>query len=159
MVVSFSLVHFVCVVSPGDRILERREGRQEQHSFESFIAPPSVVGYSRVRSTCQPGDKSWMGDGKQFQRGRDASVALGLLPRQFSTGGKQVLLSISKCGNRYVRSMLVHGARAVLFRADEKTDPLSVWINRIREKRGFNQAVIALANKLLRISWGEDRWP
>ena len=62
-------------------------------------------------------------------------------------------LSITKCGNQYVRSMLVHGARAVLFRAAEKTDPLSVWVNRIREKRGFNRAIIALANKLLRISW------
>lgn len=89
--------------------------------------------------------KSRMGDGKQFKRGRDASAALGLVPRQFSTGGKQVLLSIIKCGNQYVRSMLIHGARAVLFRATEKTDPLSVWVNRIKEKRGFNRAVVALA--------------
>ncbi|EPA9941028.1 TPA: IS110 family transposase [Escherichia coli] len=66
--------------------------------------------------------KSWMGDGKQFRRGRDASAALGLVPRQFSTGGKQVLLGITKCGDQYVRSMLIHGARAVLFRASEKTD-------------------------------------
>lgn len=86
--------------------------------------------------------KSWMGDGKQFKRGRDASAALGLVPRQFNTGG-----------NQHVRSMLIHGARAVLFRAAEKTAPLSVWINRIREKRGFNRAIVALANKLLRISW------
>lgn len=59
--------------------------------------------------------KSWMGDGKQFKRGRDASAALGLVPRQCTTGGKQVLLGITKCGNQYVRSMLIHGARAVLF--------------------------------------------
>ncbi|WP_260603901.1 IS110 family transposase [Pantoea ananatis] len=97
--------------------------------------------------------KSWMGDGKQFNRGRDASAALGLVPRQFSTGGKQVLLGITKRGNSYVRSMLIHGARAVLFRSGGKTDPLSVWINRIRDKRGFNRAVVALANKLLRVAW------
>lgn len=97
--------------------------------------------------------KSWMGDGKQFRRGRDASAALGLVPRQFSTGGKQVLLGITKCGDQYIRSMLIHGARTVLFRASEKTDSLSVWVNRIREKRGFNRAVVALANKLLRIAW------
>ncbi|TXE51908.1 IS110 family transposase [Serratia ureilytica] len=96
--------------------------------------------------------KSWMGDGKQFKRGRDASAALGLVPRQCTTGGKQVLLGITKCGNQYVRSMLIHGARAVLFRSAEKTDLLSVWVNRIREKRGFNRAVVALVNKLLRIS-------
>lgn len=97
--------------------------------------------------------KSWMGDGKQFNRGRDASAALGLVPRQFSTGGKQVLLGITKRGNSYVRSMLIHGARAVLFRSGGKTDSLSVWVNRIKEKRGFNRAVVALANKLLRIAW------
>ncbi len=96
--------------------------------------------------------KNWMGDGKQFRRGRDASAALGLVPRLFSTGGKQVLLGITKCGDQYVRSMLIYGARAVLFRASEKTDSLSVWVNRIREKRGFNRAVVALANKLLRIA-------
>ncbi|WP_425306472.1 transposase [Escherichia coli] len=67
-----------------------------------------------------------MGDGKQFRRGRDASAALGLVPRLFSTGGKQVLLGITKCGDQYVRSMLIYGARAVLFRASEKTDSLSV---------------------------------
>lgn len=49
--------------------------------------------------------------------------------------------------------MLILGARAVLFRASEKTDSLSMWGNRIREKRGFNRAVVALANKLLRIAW------
>ncbi|WP_407860824.1 transposase [Escherichia coli] len=96
--------------------------------------------------------KSGMGDGKQFRRGRNASAALGLVPRQFSTGGKRVLLGITKCGDQYVRSMLIHAARAVLFRASEKTDPLSVWVNRIREKRGFNRAVVALANKLLWIA-------
>ncbi|KFD77634.1 hypothetical protein AML29_19575 [Escherichia coli] len=49
--------------------------------------------------------------------------------------------------------MLIQGARAVLFRASEKTDSLRVWVNCIREKRGFNRAVVALANKLLRIAW------
>lgn len=97
--------------------------------------------------------KSWMGDGKQFNRGRDASAALGLVPRQFSTGGKQVLLGITKRGNSWVRAMLIHGARAVLFRSGGKTDSLSIWVNRIREKRGFNRAVVALANKLLRVAW------
>lgn len=113
----------------------------------------TVVIYSRIRPLVSQAIKSWMGDGKQFRRGRDASAAMGLVPRQFSTGGKQVLLGITKCGDQYVRSMLIHCARAVLFRASEKTDSLSVWVNRIREKRGFNRAVVALANKLLRIAW------
>lgn len=110
----------------------------------------SVPGFGPLVSLAV---KSWMGDGEQFKRGRDASAALGLVPRQFSTGGRQVLQGITKCGNSYVRSMLIHGARSVLFRSAGKTDQLSLWVNQIREKRGFNRAVVALANKLIRIAW------
>ncbi|CAK3013168.1 IS110 family transposase [Vibrio splendidus] len=61
--------------------------------------------------------KAWMGDGQQFKRGRDASAALGLVPRQHSTGGKTVLLGISKRGNSHLRSLVVNGARAVVTQA------------------------------------------
>lgn len=110
------------------------------------------------------GLKNWMGDGKQFQRGREASAALGVVPRQQSSGGKQVLLGITKRGDSYVRSLLIHGARAVVARADKKTDPLSLWIQRIKAQRGSNKAAVALANKVVRIAWamisrGEDYRP
>ena len=94
-----------------------------------------------------------MGDGQQFKRGRDASAALGLVPKQFSTGGRDVLLGITKRGNRQLRSLVVHGARAVVSRAKDKSDRLSQWIIRLVETRGFNKAVVALANKIIRISW------
>lgn len=97
--------------------------------------------------------KAWMGDGQQFKRGRDASAALGLVPKQFSTGGRDVLLGITKRGNRQLRSLVVHGARAVVSRAKDKSDRLSQWIIRLVETRGFNKAVVALANKIIRISW------
>ncbi len=97
--------------------------------------------------------KHWLGDGRQFGGGRDASAALGLVPRQYSTGGRQRLGGISKRGDPYVRSLVIHGARAVVARADGKTDPLSGWIQRIKARRGFNKAVVALANKLVRIAW------
>lgn len=108
--------------------------------------------------------KNWMGDGKQFQRGREASAALGVVPRQQSSGGKQVLLGITKRGDSYVRSLLIHGARSVVARADKKTDPLSVWIQRIKAQRGSNKAAVALANKVVRMAWamisrGEDYRP
>ena len=96
---------------------------------------------------------SVMGDGKQYRRGRDASAAVGLVPRQHSSGGKNVLLGISKRGDRYLRSLLIHGARAVVNAAQKKDDPLSRWINHLREKRGMNKATVALANKLTRIGW------
>lgn len=95
----------------------------------------------------------WIGDGRQFSRGRDASAALGLVPRQHSTGGKEQLSGITKRGDSYVRCLVIHGARAVVSRAKGKSDPLSQWINRLVTTRGFNKAVVALANKLVRIAW------
>lgn len=96
---------------------------------------------------------SVVGDGQQFRCGREASASVGLVPRQHSTGGKTILLGISKRGDRYLRSLLIHGARAVANAARKKDDPLSRWINRLREKRGMNKATVALANKLARIGW------
>ena len=97
--------------------------------------------------------RSVIGDGRAYGRGRDASASLGLVPRQHSSGGKNVLLGISKRGDRYLRSQLVHGARAVVIQAARKDDPLSKWINRVREERGWNKAVVATANKMARIGW------
>jgi transposase len=96
---------------------------------------------------------SVMGDGTQYRRGREASAAVGLVPRQHSSGGKSVLLGISKRGDRYLRSLLIHGARAVVNAAQKKDDPLSCWINRLRETRGMNKATVAFANKMARIGW------
>ena len=102
--------------------------------------------------------RSAIGDGHAYGRGRDASASLGLVPRQHSSGGKNVLLGISKRGDRYLRSLLVHGARAVVVQAARKDDPLSTWINRIREERGWNKAVVAMANKMARVGWAILRY-
>lgn len=94
-----------------------------------------------------------VGDGTAFRRGRDVSASLGLVPRQHSSGGKDTLLGISKRGDRYLRSLLVHGARSVVQHAQRKDDRLSRWINKIRLERGYNKAAVAVANKLARIGW------
>jgi transposase len=94
-----------------------------------------------------------VGDGQAFRKGRDVSAALGLVPKQHSSGGKTVLLGISKRGDRYLRSLLVHGARSVVRLAANKDDPLSRWINKLKATRGFNKAAVALANKLARMGW------
>lgn len=96
---------------------------------------------------------SVVGNGEAYRRGRDVSASLGLVPRQHSTGGKNVLLGISKRGDRYLRSLLVHGARAVVVQAAKKDDRLSCWINQVRARRGFNKAVVAMANKMARMGW------
>lgn len=97
--------------------------------------------------------RSWLGDGRQFLRGRDASAALGIVPRQHSSGDKPRLLGISKRGDSYVRSQLIHGARAVVRLAQRKDDALSLWIRSVEARRGRNKATVALANKLMRIAW------
>lgn len=92
-------------------------------------------------------------DPKVFQKGRQMSAWLGLVPKQNSTGGKTVLLGISKRGDRYLRTLLIHGARAVVSRAEGKDDARSRWINQLKQRCGMNKACVALANKNARIVW------
>jgi len=94
-----------------------------------------------------------VGDAHVFRKGRELSAWLGLVPRQHSTGGKPRLLGISKRGDKYVRKLLVHGARAVLQRVGEKSDRQSQWLRKLQATRGTNKACVALANKNARILW------
>jgi len=110
----------------------------------------TIPGYGPITSSAF---YSVVGNGEAYRRGRDVSASLGIVPKQHSSGGKNVLLGISKRGDRYLRSLLIHGARAVVIQAASKDDTLSRWINKVRAARGFNKAVVALANKLARIGW------
>ncbi|MFV8387543.1 IS110 family transposase [Vibrio parahaemolyticus] len=94
-----------------------------------------------------------LGDGLAFKKGRDFAASLGLVPRQHSTGGRDRLLGISKRGNGYLRKLLVHGARAAFRHVNDKADPLSLWIKKLSLTKHANVAIIALANKIARISW------
>lgn len=93
------------------------------------------------------------GDGKDFVNGRHFSAWLGLVPGQHSTGGKTVLLGLSKRGNAYLRTLFIHGARAVLRYCSNKTDRFSRWAQALLERRGHNRACVAVANKMARIAW------
>lgn len=94
-----------------------------------------------------------IGDGAEFKNGRHLAAWVGLVPRQFSSGDRQVLMGISKRGNQHLRSLLVHGARAVVRTAPNKTDSHNQWVNQLRKRRGFNRATVAVANKTARIIW------
>jgi len=97
------------------------------------------------------------GNARQFKNGRQFSAALGLVPRHTGTGGEVRLLGISKRGDRYVRTLLIHGARAAvnsaISKSKPKTDRRSSWIQRLVKERGYNRATVALANKNARIIW------
>lgn len=94
-----------------------------------------------------------VGDGAEFKNSCHLAAWVGLVPRQFSSGDRKVLMGISKRGNQHLRSLLVHGARAVVRTAPNKTDPNNQWVNQLRERRGFNRATVAVANKNARIIW------
>ena len=94
-----------------------------------------------------------IGDGKEFRNGRHLAAWLGHVPRQHSSGDERTMLSISKRGSQHLRTLLVHGARAVVRTAPNKTDPLIKWVNELRERRGYNRATVAVANKNAGIIW------
>ncbi|GGI34474.1 hypothetical protein GCM10010987_79560 [Bradyrhizobium guangdongense] len=94
-----------------------------------------------------------IGDGLQFRKARDLAAWLGLVPRQYSSGGKQTLLGVSKRGNRYLRKLLVQGARSCFRHLDRTRDRLGSWLDGLQARMHPNKAVVALAAKMARIVW------
>jgi transposase len=92
-----------------------------------------------------------VGDAREFKNGRHLSAWLGLVPRQYSSGGKSRLCGISKRGDTYLRTLLIHGARAVLRYMVGKSDARSRWLQDLVARRGYNRAAVALANKNARV--------
>lgn len=93
-----------------------------------------------------------LGDAKNFDSGRQVAAWLGLVPRQHSSGGKNVLLGMSKRGDTYLRTLLIHGARAVIRAAQAKPDQEG-WLHKLLARRNANVAAVALANKNARTVW------
>jgi len=94
-----------------------------------------------------------IGNGAAFGNGREFAAWLGLVPRQYSTGGRTQLFSISKRGNSYLRRMFIHGARAVLWRVKYDIGVLREWTTQLQSRAAKNVVAVALANKLARIAW------
>ena len=105
-----------------------------------------------------------IGNGAAFRKGRDFAAWLGVVPRQYSTGGKARLLGISNRGNVYLRKILIHGARAAVLRIKRDRAPIGAWLDALDTRAPKNVVVVAMANKLARIAWavlssGEDNRP
>lgn len=94
-----------------------------------------------------------VGNATEFRNSRQFSAWLGLVPRQHSTGGKTRLLGLSKRGNKHLRTLLIHGGRAVMMNTGKKKDPRSIWAEKLKEKVGMNKAAVAMANKNARTVW------
>jgi transposase len=94
-----------------------------------------------------------VGTAREFRNGRQFAAWLGLVPRQYSTGGKVRLGHITKRGDPYLRTLLVMGARSVLQRAARESDPLSRWALALKQRRGYHRACVAVAAKNARVVW------
>lgn len=93
-----------------------------------------------------------LGNASTYKCGRDASSSIGLVPANTGSGGRNINLGITKRGDRYLRALVVHGARAVVSHVKDKSDPLSQWIRSLLERNHVNKVVIALANKIVRMA-------
>lgn len=119
---------------------------------ERHLPAPGPGGRGRADDRHSPRAAA-VSDPTACKNGRQLAAWLGLVPRQHSSGGKPGWLGISKRGDRSVRSLLIHGARAIVSGAATKTDPRSRWIAEKPRLRGTNRACVAVANKHARILW------
>jgi len=94
-----------------------------------------------------------IGNGHDFRNGRQLAAWLGLTPGQHSSGGKAKLGRITKAGDRYLRTLLILGARSVLAVAHKKTDPMSLWAQALQARAGYGKALVAIAAKNARMAW------
>jgi transposase len=113
----------------------------------------ALMRLSGVGETTATALSATVGNGHEFRCGRQFAAWLGLVPGQYSSGGKARLGRITKAGDSYLRSLLIMGARAVLAAAGEKTDSLSRWARSVAERRGYWKAVVAIAAKNARMAW------
>ena len=117
---------------------------------EQVQAAEQVIGIGPVGASALI---ATVGDFKQFKNGGQLGAWMGLTPRQNSSGGKNNLAGISKHGDTYLRTLLVQGAKSAVFSAHRRDDPISKWLQHLREKSGWQVAATALANKNARILW------
>jgi transposase len=132
-------------IEPLDLIIQR-----EARENEACQRLTTIPGVGPITATALIGA---IGNGSAFGKGRDLSAWMGIVPGEYSTGGKQKLLGISKRGNKYLRRLFVQGARSVLQFREKQSPGLSQWLAQLLARAHQNVVVVALANKLVRTAW------
>ena len=132
-------------IEPLDTVIQ-----QEARENEACQRLTTIPGVGPVTATALIGA---IGNGSAFGRGRDLSAWMGIVPGEYSTGGKQKLLGISKRGNKYLRRLFVQGARSVLQHREKQVPALSRWLAGLLGRTHQNVVIVALANKLVRMAW------
>jgi transposase len=136
--------------------VDERIAHYDRHILRHEQASPTCRRLEQVRGVGPMTASAFVatvGNAKVFRNGREFAAWLGLVPKQVSSGGKDKLLGITRRGDKYLRTLLIQGAQAVLRHCEHKDDSLSRWANRIRKEKGTNVAAVALANKTARMMW------
>jgi transposase len=128
-----------------DRLIQ--QASQENETCQRLDAIPGIGPMTATALVAS------IGNGMAFRKGRDFAAWVGLVPREHSTGGKQKLLGIGKRGNKYLRTLLIQGARAVLQFKEKQSCGLRDWLVKLTARTHYNVAGVALANKLARMAW------
>ncbi len=127
-----------------ERIAAHRKTNEQVRQAEQLIGVGPVTASAAIATVA---------DFRQFKNGAQFGAWLGLTPRQHSSGGKNKLGAITKRGDTYLRTLLIQGAKSAVMTAHKRGDPISRWAHQLREKSGWQKAVVALANKNARILW------
>jgi transposase len=149
----------------GDLMSELNQTEQRLAQYDQLIAQIArqdaqakrLMQIQGVGSTTATAIVASIGNGLDFNNGRQFSAWLGLVPKQHSSGGKAKLGRITKAGDRYLRTLLVLGARALLRYAKDKDDPISRWALALQQRRGYGRALVAIAAKNARMCWAALR--
>jgi transposase len=128
-----------------DRLIQ--QASQENETCQRLDAIPGIGPMTATALVAA------IGNGAAFRKGRDFAAWVGLVPREHSTGGKQKLLGIGKRGNKYLKTLFIQGARAVLQFKEKQSSGLRNWLVPLTARTHYNVAGVALANKLARIAW------
>lgn len=120
---------------------------QDNEDYQHLLAAP---GFGPILSSAAVAS---IGNGAQFASGRELAAWIGLTPLGVASGDKSTLRGISKRGNRYLRTLFIHGARAIVNWCEKKSDPLNEWIKALMARRGRHKAIVALAHKMARFAW------
>ncbi len=134
-----------------DRVVEMDKAiEQLADNHEECVRLQQIRGVGPMISTALI---ATVGDARQYAKSRQMAAAIGITPKQHSSGDRDRLLGISKRGDVYLRTLMIHGARSVVANAKHKDDRLSRWVTAIATKRHPNVAAVALANKTARMAW------
>ena len=139
------LDHLQMRIDEADAVIKKTAGDNE--ACRRLVAIPGIGPITATAIIAA------IGNGAAFKKGREFSAWLGIVPGEYTTGGKQKLLGISKRGNSYLRRLFVQGARAVLQQSAKQSSGLSAWLAQLTARAHHNVVAVALANKLARMAW------